>query len=251
MLETTTTRPNDATSDDYDLYHAICTTVQQCELIKTTFWHIKGHQDRNPTHPLTRIKQLNVECDAKAKQYTTTTTCSSTAMDNPRIPEAQPHLCINRKIICRNVLPNIQWAVSTLAYRKEMQGKYHWTASDVENIHRAILQATLKPLKPDDQRRVILFINEKLPLCASKAHLHHGSLLCPSCQREPETAQHYLACRHPDRTKLFNALKTTLTNTTQKYRLHPCIFTTICLASSLFEMKHHSQRFSTMTSNPN
>jgi len=135
MLETTTTCPNDATSDDYDLYRVICTMVQQCELIKTTFWHVKGHQDRNPKHPLTCIEQLNVECDAKAEQYTTTTTRSSTAMGNPRIPEAQLHLCINRKIICQNVLPNLQWAVSTLAYRKEMQGKYHWTASDVENIH--------------------------------------------------------------------------------------------------------------------
>ncbi len=107
MLESTTTRPNDATSNDYDLYRTICTIVKRCKPVTTTFWHVKGHQDRNQKHPLTHIEQLNVECDAKAKQYTTTTTRSSTAMGNLHIPEAQPHLSINKKIICRNVLPNL------------------------------------------------------------------------------------------------------------------------------------------------
>jgi len=152
MLETTMTHPNDATSDDYDIYRAICTMVQQCDPIKITFWHVKGHQDRNPKRPLTRIEQLNVECDTKAKQYTTTTSRSSTATGNPQIPEAQPHLSISKKIICQNVLSNLRWAVLTPAYKKEMQKKYHWSISDLENIHWEIFQAALKPLKPDDQR---------------------------------------------------------------------------------------------------
>jgi len=48
MLDTTTTRPNDATNDDYDVYRTICTTAQRCDPIKITFWHVKGHQIEIP-----------------------------------------------------------------------------------------------------------------------------------------------------------------------------------------------------------
>jgi len=82
MQDATMTCPNDATSDDYDLYHAICTTVKRCQPITITFWHVKGHQDRHQNRPLTHIEQLNVECDAKAKRYTTTTSRLSTAIGN-------------------------------------------------------------------------------------------------------------------------------------------------------------------------
>ncbi len=198
MLEVSTTRPNDATNDDYDVYHAICTMVQRCGPIKTTFWHVKGHQDQHQKCPLAHIEQLNVECDARAKRYTTTTSRSSIAIGNPRIPEAQPHLCIHKKIICQNVLQNLRWVVSTPDYQKDLQQKYQWSMSDLETIHWAIFQAALKPLKPDNQRRIILFINEKLPLRASKVHPHHGSPLCPSCQRELESTQHFLECQHPE-----------------------------------------------------
>jgi len=229
MLDTTMTQPNNATNDDYDVYRAICNTVKLCDLIKIKFWHVKGHQDQNPKCLLTHIEQLNVECDTQAKWYTTTTSCSSTAIGNPSIPEAKPHLCIGKKIICRNVFSNLWWAVSTPKYRKELQKKYHWLLSDFKNIHWDIFQAALKPFKPDDHQHIILFINKKLPLCASKAHPHYGSPLCPLCQREQESAQHFLTCRHPDWNKLFTTLKTAITNTTQKYQLHPCIFTSLWL----------------------
>jgi len=194
MRDTTTTRPNDATNDDYDVYRTICDTAQLCDPITITFWHVKGHQDRDSKRPLTHIEQLNVECDTRAKRYTTTTSQSSTALGNPSIPAAQPHLCIGKKIICRNVMPTLRWTVSTPEYRKDLQQKYHWSMSDFENINWNSFQAALKSFQSEDQRRIILFVSDKLPLRASKAHPHHGSPLCPSCKCESETAQHFLTC---------------------------------------------------------
>jgi len=75
-------------------------------------------------------------------------------------------------------------------------------------------------------RRLVLFINNKLPLRASKAHPHYGSKLCPSCQREYETALHFLTCMHPAREALFRTLKDSLTKLTQKLRLQPYLLTT-------------------------
>jgi len=175
MLDTTTKRHNDTTNDDYNVYRTICDTIHLCAPIRVSFWHIKGHQDQNPKRPLTHIEQLNVECDTRAKQYTTTTSRSSTAFGNPQLPAAQPHLCIGKKIVCQNVLSSLRWTVSTPAYRAELQKKHHWSLLDFENINWTSFQAALKAFQSEDQRRIILFINDKLPLRASKAHPHHGS----------------------------------------------------------------------------
>ncbi len=151
MLATTTIRPNDATNDDYDVYRTICDTVKLCNPLRITFWHVKGHQDRNLKHPLTHIEQLNVECDTRAKWYTTTMSCSSTAIGNPSLPAAQPHLCIGKKIICRNIRSTLQWTVSTPDYWKDLQKKHHWSMSDFENVSWDSFHAALKSFRSEDQ----------------------------------------------------------------------------------------------------
>jgi len=87
----------------------------------------------------------------------------------------------------------------------------------------------LKSYNHKDQHRLILFINNKLPLLDSKAHPRHGSHLCPSCQHQPEDARHFLECCHPARMALFQVLHQDLTTMSQQMRLHPCVLTTIWL----------------------
>jgi len=138
------------------------------------------------------------------------------AYGNPRIPAAQPHLIIGNKLICRNVLTALRQAASVPPYRQELQKNNQWTQGDFDAINWSTVNAALSSFQLEDQRRIILFIHEKLPLRTSKAHPHHGSQLCPSCQREPEDAKHLLGCRHPDQTLLFSELKNKLTLYTQK-----------------------------------
>jgi len=92
-----------------------------------------------------------------------------------------------------------------------------------------ILTKALASYCQEDQQHLILFLNQKLPLCASKMHPHHGSSLCPSCQREPEESCHFLQCTHPKQMKLFHAMPQALTEKSQKLNLHPCIFMAIWL----------------------
>jgi len=54
-------------------------------------------------------------------------------------------------------------------------------------------------------------------------------MLCPSCQRDREDAEHFLTCPNTARASLFDDLKRNLTTTTQHLRLHPCILTAIWL----------------------
>jgi len=101
--------------------------------------------------------------------------------------------------------------------------------SDVNDIHWEVFHAALWSYPAEDQRHLILFVNNKLPLHDSKAHPHMGSHKCPSCQRENEDEWHFLECSHPARAALFRGLHQDLMQMSQKLRLHPCILTTLWL----------------------
>jgi len=88
-----------------------------------------------------------------------------------------------------------------------------------------VLDAALHSFPLNDQRRLRLFIHDKLPLRSSKFHPHMGSKLCPSCKRDPEDKWHFLQCPHPERCQLFRKLKDNLTVFSIKHNLHPSILT--------------------------
>jgi len=229
MLTSSVLRPNDTTTNDRNLYLAISSMTRKCTPLKPSFIHVKGHQDKDPKKPLTVIETYNIECDRRAKAYTQHATQQSTTFDNPAIPEAQPHLRIRGKIICRNLLAALCHEITFPPYCKYLQKKLQWTGSDAATVHWEVFTSALKSYRLEDQRRLVLFTNNKLPLRASKAHPHLGSVLCPSCQREPEEEWHFLECTHTDRNTLFRTLHQQLTQLTQQLHLHPRVLTTIWL----------------------
>jgi len=201
----------------------------QCSPLQIQLFHVKGHQDKDPKRKLTLPEQLNVTCDHNAKQYARSAKQSSTALGNPAIPAAQPHLVIAGKLICRKVIPTLRQTTSAQPYRHHLKDKYQWTERELKNINWEVFASTLKSFQPEDQRRLILFSNEKLPLRASKAHPHYGSKLCPSCQRELETPHHFLSCTNATREEHFRNLRTSLNTMTRELCLHPCVLTTLWL----------------------
>jgi len=230
--------PNEATADDHDIYTVLVSTIRQCAPATLHFLHIQGHQDTKANCPLTIVEQFNVDCDHKAKTFVLTTMHSSTAYGNPDIKEARPHIKIHGKLICRKLLPTLRQALAAPEYNSYLKKKLNWTNTDLKDINWPVLKGSLDSFNPNDQRRIILFINDKLPLRTSKAHPHMGSSLCPSCQREDEDNWHFLECTQADRSALFNALRGTLTTTTQKLRLHPCFHTALWLGLS--SIRHHT-----------
>jgi len=97
------------------------------------------------------------------------------------------------------------------------QKELNWTQQDLLDVHWMVLQMTLDSFLPNDQWQIILFINNKLPLRASKAYPHMGSTLCPSFQWEPKDAWHFLQCTQWNGTALFNALKVNLSQMAQSF----------------------------------
>jgi len=153
----------------------------------------------------------------------------STTYGNPTIPAAQPHLFINNKLICQNLMKVLKHAMVFLAYKTFLWQKLAWTKQDIKNVHWAVFSATLSSLTQEDQHHIILFTNGKLLLYTSPAHPHHGSTLCPSCQCEPEDKWHFLQCTHWEQTAMFQTLHQQLTKLMQQLRLHPSILTTLWL----------------------
>jgi len=124
----------------------------------------------------------------------------------------------------QNCLPEVYHCTPPCSFHSWLlqlsEKKLHWINWDMDDIHWTVLQMALASFHPNDQCCLILFINDKLPLCVSKAHPHIGSPLCPSCQREPENEWHFLECQEQDHQALFMELKRALTQLTQKLQLH-------------------------------
>jgi len=100
-------QPNAMTNDNHNVYLAISKMAKQCAPMQPHFLHVKGHQDKDPNHPLTVIEAYNVDCNTGAKKYTCEAPQSSTMLSNPAIPVAQPHLKIAGKIICCKTMETI------------------------------------------------------------------------------------------------------------------------------------------------
>jgi len=125
---------------------------------------------------------------------------------------------------------------------QSIQKKLQWTASNINNVHWEVFTSTLSSYHHEDQCRLVLFVNNKLPLQASPTHPHHGSSLCPSCQCKLEDNWHFLECMHSAHVALFQALHYKLMHLTQQLKLHPCILTTFWLG--LVEICNAMPRYS-------
>jgi len=92
-------------------------------------------------------------------------------------------------------------------YFTYLQEKFQWTNDQVQDIHWPSLQQAMRKLNKPERRIINKFIHEWLPL---ETRYHVQSLsdqqLCPSCQLQPETAEHFLQCTNPDRQKLWTEL---------------------------------------------
>jgi len=235
---TPTVRPNATTSDDRDIYLAIKDAATNCSPVKLTYWHVKGHQDNNPQHPLTIEEQHNVDCDKLAKNFVSTHPLRSTLLPTPEFTLAAPHLKIQGRLICRRVLLELRHAAAIPDYWDYLQQRFTWNHADLTTIQWETLKTSLNSFPRNDQCRIVLFMHGKLALRTSKFHPHLGSNLCPSCQRHPEDARHFLECQHVERRRLFSSLKTKLTEITMKYSLHPAILTTFWLG--LLAIRHNT-----------
>jgi len=229
MQTETIPRPNDTTNDDRDVFMAIMAITEHTPKLRYNFHHVKGHQDKNPQHQLTLAEQYNVDCDRYAKEYVQNCPLRSHTWNNPEFAAAKPHLLIEGKVICRRFLPSLRAAAAHPSYWKYLKERLSWTQADVNSTQWEILTSALKSFTSHDQRRIVLFIHDKLPLRTSKFHPHLGSKLCPSCQRIPEDPKHFLECDHPERRRIFEQLRLQLTATSAKFALHPSILTAFWL----------------------
>ncbi len=100
MKECITVQPNYTTNDNYDLYAAITAEAATCHPLCIHYIHVKGHQDKNKDKPLMTEATHNVNCDNAIKNYVQTCTLQSTTLAHPEVEAAQPHLLIDRKLIC-------------------------------------------------------------------------------------------------------------------------------------------------------
>jgi len=162
--EEITLRPNDTTEDDRDLIIAISAVADRCHPLELQFMYVKGHQDTKADRPLTNPELHNVACDRLAKEYVNSTSYSSTSLPTPEFEDAQPHLQVAGKIICRKFIAALCDQAAFQDYDQYLREKFHWTPDEIKQIQWEVLKHAIRNTPPNNQRRIVLFINGKLPL---------------------------------------------------------------------------------------
>jgi len=188
--------PNETTNNDRDLIIVISEVTDRCQPLELQFMYVKGHQDTKADRPLTIPELHNVACNKLAKDYVNSTPYFSTSLATPEFEAAQPHLHIDGKTICRKFITTLRHQAAFPDYEQYLCDKFNWTPDDTKQIQWGIMKHAIHNTPPNDQQHIVLFINGKLPLQASKAHPHPGSQLCPSCQHKAEDKEHFLECNN-------------------------------------------------------
>jgi len=143
--------PIDSTNDDRDIFMEIQATAVKTTTLCYKYYHMKGHQDKDPQHKLSLAEQYNVNCDHYAKEYVQSSQLCSTTLSNPEFVAAQPHLTISGKVKCHHFLPSLQAAASTPPYWKYLKKRLSWMQANINSIQWEILSSALNSFTSQDQ----------------------------------------------------------------------------------------------------
>jgi len=198
--------PRDAISDDYPIYAELKQTIEALRPIQVALHHVKGHQDTKSDKPLTLPEKLNIDCDARASKMEPQSEYMN-IHEHPATTAAYPHLTIKNQIIIRRIQHALREAAQTPEYFEYLGNKFNWPAPATTQVQWSIFQLAITRLRKTENRFITKYVHEWLPL-QDRYHVKSLSIdqLCPSCRSGKEMAQHFLACPHPDRQKVWTEL---------------------------------------------
>jgi hypothetical protein len=181
--------PNACLLPEYEVIRAICTILKQ--IPNLTLRYQKSsiiHNDMTEIDP-------NDEC---------TTLLENAAQLNlqntpiPALSAQHTELIINNKHITTNYQQSIREAFTQPELWNYYHTKFTWTQQCIDLIDWTSHGKALASLPQRQQKTTIQFNHRWLPLNASHSlQAETTGRLCPHCQHDEETHQHYLQCPHP------------------------------------------------------
>ncbi len=170
------------------------------------FHHVHGHQDKQQDRPLTLPERLNIDCDTRAAKLPPPP-IGLTITQHPRIPASSPHLCVNHQVVTQHLQHALHNHTTSNTYFEYLQTKFEWTATPATTIQWTIIRNALQKFSSAECRILSKFNHKWLPL-QDRYHVHSSSPnnSCPSCQQEPKTPAHFLACTHHEQTHIWKEL---------------------------------------------
>ncbi len=139
------------TMDDFDIFHGIHQTDQQLHPLTFCYEHVLGHQDRHcPFHQLSLEAKLNIECNKRAAMLLPKFLRFCHPV-HPCLPSASPSLFIHGNLIVREYQAKLRHAACSPDYRDYLCQKYHWKASDCEEVNWSAFSLAFRKFKASDQ----------------------------------------------------------------------------------------------------
>ena len=178
----------DVICPDWDVVVEIQRALKNLPNIKLTF--VKGHQDPTTAYEnLDLMAQLNVDADAKAKEFQ-----DAYGAHRPiakMMSATGAHLVGPTGTITSHYPKNMRYHANAAPLRSYMLCKYHWSPFDT--VHWEAHGVALK--KANKQRiHYTKLVFDILPTHSQANRYDRGTRKCPSCDHLSETRDHILRC---------------------------------------------------------
>jgi len=108
-------------------------------------------------------------------------------------------------------------------YHQYLTKKFKWQPWVIEMLEWRIIELASRRFTLPDQTRIQNLTHKWLPTRISPGNTptNEQDKLCPSCRRSNKTANHLLACNHPNRHQIFNELNQQLVHICMKNQIDP------------------------------
>lgn len=183
---------NQYTAPHMDIQCAIDQILAKlCPQIEAT--HVLGHQDTKKDAQLTWLEFLNVRADHIA----TYTRYNRKSLTNEQqllwLPQGKIQLYLNNIPHNKWVNKAIHQAATTNDFINFLRTKLNWKSSTYNEVDWSQRDYIMRRSSPVLQRWILKLSTNRLPLLGEK-FMTSTTTLCPVCNRERETTQHFLTC---------------------------------------------------------
>ena len=182
----------DLTDAESDLIAVARNMLRQ--LKKVTVHHVLGHQEDNvPYEDLPYEAQLNIDCDAEAKECMWSSEISNIRPDPTE--GAGAILYLGNEMVTTEMKEQIEYAAHAPDMFTYLRGKYEWTDNQLHSINWKALRLAKRRLTRRASIRTSKMLHEWLNVGRQKAKLQQDST-CPCCGLEEEDQVHLYHCSH-------------------------------------------------------
>jgi hypothetical protein len=187
--------PNETLRPDWDVVHAVKTTLGQLAQVQYEFEWVRSHQDnQQPYHTLPLEAQINCDADTEATQFHSTSQGRIQQVLVPMIPSTKAQLAIQGHTVTAYYKQTIRNRIHLPPYYQYLQQRFSWDETTIRQIDWESFRKLISPYE-GNRPTLVKHLHGMAPT-GKYAHRndHHEPAQCPACPCPSEHNDHLFQC---------------------------------------------------------